>query len=410
MTLEEPVRTDSLPAHTPALQLVAGLSPEEVQHRLRDANRATDLGHRMLAFYLHEMQERRLHQLSGHSSAVHYATARLGMSRRRARQLVAAGRELTELSEVDTAFCRGDLSWSKVRLLTEVAVPGTQSRWIERASEICCRELEHEVRTTERGRPPRREDRLGLPVVRFVVKASLDALGQAQWEKARQRLQDELGRPVTDAELLANLAESFLKGEGSAGHSSYQVMVKQCPDCEGAAVETEEGSVPADRTTAAMVACDGERVGLDRDIDQPTPRWLRRGVLARDGGRCRSCRSTQRLMVHHVHFRSRGGRSTADNLVTLCAHCHSLVHEGLLRIEGEDQRRLSFVNRQGQGLECEPAPGTVLEVAGGPRGPRTCDPVPDEVDAAWWRANEDRLVWKPRTRRFALRPEPASPG
>ena len=81
----------------PVLQLTSGLPIDEVHRRLRDANRATDLGHRMLAFYLHEMQERRLFQTSGHSSAVHYATTRLGMSRRRARELVAAGRMLEQL-------------------------------------------------------------------------------------------------------------------------------------------------------------------------------------------------------------------------------------------------------------------------------------------------------------------------
>ncbi len=108
------------------LHLVAGLSPEEVQRRLQEVNRATDLGHRMLAFYLWEMQERRLFQLSGHASAVHFATTRLGMSRRRARELVAAGGMLAKLEVLDGAFCRGELSWSKVRLLTEVAVADTE--------------------------------------------------------------------------------------------------------------------------------------------------------------------------------------------------------------------------------------------------------------------------------------------
>lgn len=243
---------------TLTLQLIAGLPPEEVQERLRDANRATDLGHRMLAFYLHEMQDRRLFQLSGHSSAVHYATTRLGMRRRRARQLVAAGAMLSELTEIDQAFCTGALSWSKVRLLSEVAVAGTQGAWIERAKETCCRELEHEVRTTERGRPPRRDGRLGLPVVRFQVRATLDSLGLAQWEKARQRLREETGREVTDAELLRHLAAGWTDPGDPRRHT-----------CATGARDSAGGSAGVECSDAALCPA----LGQHRDMTV-SRRWI----------------------------------------------------------------------------------------------------------------------------------------
>ncbi|MHC4481044.1 MAG: hypothetical protein ACYS1C_08790, partial [Planctomycetota bacterium] len=161
-------------------KLTAGLPVEELERRLHRWNRATDLGHRALAFYLHDMQVRRVFQATGHSSAVHYATARLGMSRRRARELVEAGRALAELPKVDGAFAGGRLSWSKVRLLTEVTVPKTQEAWLVRARQVSCRDLEHEVRASERGCPPGK-DRMGLPPVRFHVGASLDALAHERW-------------------------------------------------------------------------------------------------------------------------------------------------------------------------------------------------------------------------------------
>ncbi len=410
----------------PVLQLTSGLPIDEVHRRLREASRATDLGHRMLAFYLHEMQERRLFQTSGHSSAIHYATTRLGMSRRRARELVAAGRMLEQLEEIDSAFCKGELSWSKVRLLTEVAVAETQKPWIDRAAELSCRELEHEVRASERGRPPRK-DRLGLPAPSFTVRASLDALGQAGWEAARRKLGEELERTITDEELLRHLAEAFLSGSTERGgdgnpeknaRSSYQVVVHQCPDCGGAAAETTEGPVPLQREMAAMVACDGERVSLSREpggepakIDRPTPSWLRRAVLARDGGRCRNCNSRWGPMVHHVRFRSEGGPTRAENLVSLCGRCHGLVHSGLLRIEGTCQDQLRFTDRGGRGVAgFDSVAGPVLELlARGARAPGgdaqhglELEGVPEEVDADWWRAHEHQLVWNPRTRRFAL--------
>ena len=67
--------------------------------------------------------------------------------------------------------------------------------------------------------------------------------------------------------------------------------------------------------------------------DAATPPAMRRQVLARDGLTCVHCRSRRGLHVHHVQWRSKGGATTPRNLVTLCARCHGLVHEGLLDVK-----------------------------------------------------------------------------
>ena len=53
------------------IELVAGLRSEELERRLLQAHRETEVGHRQLAFYLHEMQARGVHQRLGYCSAVH---------------------------------------------------------------------------------------------------------------------------------------------------------------------------------------------------------------------------------------------------------------------------------------------------------------------------------------------------
>jgi 5-methylcytosine-specific restriction endonuclease McrA len=53
---------------------------------------------------------------------------------------------------------------------------------------------------------------------------------------------------------------------------------------------------------------------------------LRNRVLSRDGWRCQSCGTMLNLEVHHQVFRSRSGDDSDQNLITLCAACHSEVH------------------------------------------------------------------------------------
>ena len=199
-------------------------------------------------------------------------------------------------------------------------------------------------------------DRMGLPAVRFHVGASLDALAHERWEEAKRRLALELGRTVTDADLMLYGVELALRGRGrrgSRGRTPYQVVVHQCPTCEEATVQTGEGPERLDPGTVAMVACDGTRVDPARPpekLDQPTPPWLRDAVLARDSSRCRSCGLRWDLMVHHLVFRARGGPTSAENLVSLCGRCHSLVHSGLLRIEGSPGTGLQFMGRDGRAV------------------------------------------------------------
>lgn len=48
----------------------------------------------------------------------------------------------------------------------------------------------------------------------------------------------------------------------------------------------------------------------------------RRRIHARDGGRCKKCRTTHQLEVHHIVERVQGGGDEDENLDTLCAVCH----------------------------------------------------------------------------------------
>jgi hypothetical protein len=61
-----------------ALALVPGLSGEELARRLAVVARAGEVCHRALAFYLHDMESRRIHHALGFATAVDFARHRLG--------------------------------------------------------------------------------------------------------------------------------------------------------------------------------------------------------------------------------------------------------------------------------------------------------------------------------------------
>lgn len=68
---------------------------------------------------------------------------------------------------------------------------------------------------------------------------------------------------------------------------------------------------------------------------QEIPEEARRFVLRRDFYTCQCCGNADpdQLTLHHILYRSHGGRHTAENLVTLCSWCHRDVHDGRLFVK-----------------------------------------------------------------------------
>lgn len=45
-----------------------------------------------------------------------------------------------------------------------------------------------------------------------------------------------------------------------------------------------------------------------------------------DHNMCRHCGRNTFLHIHHLKFRSRGGKDTPENMITLCGYCHDAIH------------------------------------------------------------------------------------
>ncbi|MBL9086846.1 MAG: AAA family ATPase [Planctomycetia bacterium] len=436
-----PVLGEARPPSADPTEMRPGLTAEEVCRRLARAARHEETGRRVLAFYLVEMDQRRLYQATGHGSTAHYAEARLGLDRRRVAELVRVGAKLLELRGLDRAFCAGRLGWAKVLIVARMATPEHEAAWLERALALDARALALlAARSREGGAPRAPGDEKGLPEIRFPVSASVGSLVYAKLEQAQRRLGAELGREVDVAGLLDTLLDQFLatQADGSVpgrtrvDASAFRVQLVETGE-RGAPllVSTEDGLFPLDAggpggegAASEAVRCDAgvrnhhvagsrDAAGDDHDHrarDVKTPPGMRRSVLRRDGHRCRSCRSRWSLMVHHVEFRSHGGRTLHENLITLCSRCHGLVHAGLLVIEGTSADVVRFVDAAGRPLAGAEQVGALeasrlatwgAEAVGlatvslqpppvapdAPEGAATVTlrSMPEEVDASWWR-------------------------
>jgi hypothetical protein len=197
-----------------------------------------------------ELDDRGLWGRPGLRSAAHWLSWRLGMRLGAARERVRVGHALRELPAIAAAFGAGRLSYCKVRALTRVATPATESELLEiglGATGAQCERVARAWRTvltaetsasSQLRRSMRRREEADGSVVYTLRVASDDApVVDAALGLARAVVLDEHGRPVetpeetalaaeitsdppavrADADAFLLLAESFVAAGGPAG-------------------------------------------------------------------------------------------------------------------------------------------------------------------------------------------------
>ncbi len=349
------------------VQLNSVLSAREVDARLRTALDELQAAQRNAVLWFAEILNRHLYRELGYSSIHAYAAEALGFSRTRTAQYLRLSRSLESLPALKHVVASGEMPWTKARVVAQVATPETQDFWIDQARCKGRRDLEHQAtlarRRTRAGirsgsgqpdllgptaEPTSLEVTVEVPVdLTFRFSPEEYARYEALMEKARKKGE----RGSRERVLLAALERLVVAGSeaadavsgdeatGAGGetmctrvHSSeprYQVVVTQCPDCGRAEAQTSRGAKPLGLPALQAVLCDA-RVHHKGEKNRATiPPARRRKVLARDGYRCRAsgCESPHFLDVHHMMPRERGGTNDPDNLITLCAACHRLIHE-----------------------------------------------------------------------------------
>ena len=314
------------------------------------------------------MQRSRLYLMLGFPSVVAYSEKSFGLPRSQSYEFLRVAEALESLPRLDEAFRKGELSWSALREISRVATAETEAEWLAFKEKHTFQELRAEVQDAiEKNRSRPRGDRYGLPNItvdlRFKLQKEEHVLVEAAFGKLAEELGGSLGDEKVDSKaVLLFLAERVLETDRPADlggriereDSPYTVLYHVCPDCRSSRIATGEGLVEVAAEVVERVEGEAERVEIDpeeedravpgEDRDRPNPPQLVKKVRLRDGRVCSNpfCRRRTGLHAHHIEFRAHGGRTALSNEKLVCSVCHSLLHQGLLEIEGDPLRGVQF--------------------------------------------------------------------
>ncbi len=346
------------------------LSNEAIESEIAILSAQIDTAEHRLLTLVRELDARQRHRDHGLPSMAAWLNWRVGLGPVAAREKVRVAKALGELPEIDAAFAKAEVSYSKVRAMTRIATPESEGRLLHMAKnasaaqlETICRGVEQVTNRTREGHSRwvklrrcsdgmvRLEARLHPDEAALVMKAVDAAVEEAPAPDASaEALPPSEARP----DGLVRVAEAFLAGQrpdARPGGERHQIIVcvREDPLVPGNVSAEAEDAGQVVPETLRRLACDASltRVTVDDqgtplDVGRKTrtvPPAMRRALLARDRG-CRfpGCTNRRWVDAHHIEHWADGGTTRVDNLILLCATHHRLVHEGGFRLSGTATR------------------------------------------------------------------------
>lgn len=324
---------------------------------------------------------------SGMKSPAHWLNYYCGIDLGAAREKVRVAKCLAALPLIDAAFSAGVISYSKVRAMTRSATPENEAHLLQVARHGTAQHVEKLVRKFARASrladPQHAKCQYESREFSWyhddddmlVFKGRLPAAEGAAFLKAMEVVLQSSGRQdmtspdvsaETSAEVtsptyaqkradalvaMADLAMASLAADGKPARTAdkYQVVIHiDANRSEDVSAETSHRShcavdsdgchFPLAAATARGLACDAALVTVLEDgagnvlnIGRKTrtiPPALRRALFLRDQG-CRfpGCCESRFVDAHHIQHWCDGGETGLDNLILLCRHHHTLLHQ-----------------------------------------------------------------------------------
>jgi hypothetical protein len=302
-----------------------------------------------------------------------------GISVRTGQEQVRVGRALLEYPRICEALCSGQLSYTKVRAITRVVTPETETTLIDLASAVPASQVERIVAGRKRvdvlqndiPHKARHLDAyydedgslvgmfrldadegaaflagltLGKDVLRGQKRSAERSAAEAQTKGADDCSPEPLRPKVSNADALALMVETMLAADHHSDISRHErtlVVVHLNGDKahihDGPNLSAETAKrMSCDACVCGVLLRDGtETLELGRTQRLPN-RAQRRALMVRDGG-CRfpGCVERRYVEAHHVMHWTDGGATDLANLLLLCWHHHHAVHEGGFKMSFE---------------------------------------------------------------------------
>ncbi len=243
-----------------------------------------------------------------------YCVKLLNLSEEVAATYVRVARKSLEVPELKEAI-RDGLKLTKAKTIVSVLTQMNFDHWIEKARVLSKRELEEEVAAASPDAPrPERVRPTGPD--RYRAEFDLNKVQLAIAERARDLVSQKLGHAATMQETCVVALTEYVRRHdpvAKAGRASRKARDR-----------SRERSSPAEASKA-------ERKKRRRSR---TPSEVTHAVNQRDRNRCQYrmpdgtiCGSRRWTQHHHIVPLADGGADCVENIVTLCATHHRLIHE-----------------------------------------------------------------------------------
>lgn len=326
--------------------LLSTLSEDELTALLRKADGAEQAARAEKVAVVQEVARRGCWRDDGARNVAEWVAGHLPVPARSARQLRRVAAALEELPALAAALAGGDLGWDQVVPLTRFATPAEEAVWVQHGPGLTPETLEAIAR--RRCRPheqpgPADALRYRTDPVTGVLRYWGEAVGDAaaRFLTAIEGLADTECKPAAGepldpwparcAQALDLLCRQRLGADAHRHRATVNIHVGAQRLVGGPGdASFAHADIPIPDGMLERLACNGRlRLIFDNRWGepaaytkaQPPPPPLEHAVRRRDV-HCRfpGCR-TRRGEIHHITWRTRGGRTIYANLVLLCYLC-----------------------------------------------------------------------------------------
>jgi hypothetical protein len=286
------------------------------------------------------------HTLHGFANGAEFVAAKLDVSMKDGRRLLAMQKLLSTLPSVNAAVRCGSLSWEKAAILLKE--PAAADELLANAYKSV-EELESLVQKI-RARSGSQKQRRNTQYIHVrkdgdMIKGNFGVLASkaswmAEWVKIEQqaiRANRKSADPLPDTAAAAEAFSGMLAKSGGEAKNLviYHVDIPLAPEGEASCELVGVGAVPpavVDKIRAhavlnVVLTVDDKLTryyeNVKPDPDRPLPDLVKRAVKASAYDRCEVDGCTQRAIdVDHIHARTNGGDHELHNLQALCKMHH----------------------------------------------------------------------------------------